>query len=145
MENREKTMYELIMEEVKNNPILTEEEAQPMSLEEMFDEEDFLEEIAIIDRIAEQYSEEKDKSKVKALIDEALEKRRLLHEMLEEVKRNPILTESERKQVNLFMEEFKQSGGMSTEELIQKLNAVPLEEFINDLREEIRNYPNDNI
>ena len=70
-------MYELIMEEVKNNPILT-EEAQPMSLEEMFDEEDFLEEIAIIDRIAEQYSEEKDKSKVKALIDEALEKRRLL-------------------------------------------------------------------
>ena len=56
-----------------------------------------------------------------------------------------ILTKSERKQVNLFMEEFKQSGGMSTEELIKKLNAVPLEEFINDLREEIRNYPNDNI
>lgn len=56
-----------------------------------------------------------------------------------------ILTESERKQVNLFMEEFKQSGGMSTEELIKKLNAVPLEEFINDLREEIRNYPNDNV
>ena len=56
-----------------------------------------------------------------------------------------ILTKFERKQVNLFMEEFKQSGGMSTEELIKKLNAVPLEEFINDLREEIQTYSNENI
>ena len=82
MKNKEKNIHEIIMEEVRNNPILTEEESQPMTSEEMFDEEDFLQEIAIIDKIAEQYSEEMDKTKVKALINEALEKRRLLSESI---------------------------------------------------------------
>lgn len=74
------SMLESILEEAKRNPILSLEESQPMSSEELFDEEDFLQEIAIIDSIAEQYAEEKDKSKVRSLINEALEKRRVLRE-----------------------------------------------------------------
>ena len=70
-----KTIHDQIMEEVRNNPILSEEECVPMSEEEMFDEEDFLEEITIIDRIAANYSAEKDKTKVKNIIDQALEDR----------------------------------------------------------------------
>ena len=71
-----KTIHDQIMEEVRNNPILSEEECVPMSEEEMFDEEDLLKEIAIIDSIAENYSAEKDKTKVKNIIDNALEYRR---------------------------------------------------------------------
>lgn len=36
-----KTIHDQIREEVRNNPILSEEECVPMSEEEMFDEEDF--------------------------------------------------------------------------------------------------------
>ena len=53
-----------------------------------------------------------------------------------------ILTESERKEVDLFMEEFKAKGGMSTEELISRLDAIPFEEFMNDMSQRIRNYNN---
>ena len=78
MRRKEKAVtWKEIMEEVRNNP-LTEEEAQLMSSEELFDEEEFLQEIAIIDSIAEQYAEEKDKSKVRFLIDEALEKKKIV-------------------------------------------------------------------
>lgn len=51
-----------------------------------------------------------------------------------------ILTESERKEVDLFMEEFKAKGGMSTEELISRLDAIPFEEFMDEIRERIKNY-----
>lgn len=71
-----KTIHDQIMEEVRNNPILSEGECVPMSEEEMFDEEDFLEEMAIINSIVENYSEEKDKTKLKNIIDETLEYRR---------------------------------------------------------------------
>ena len=83
--NKKKSMYEEIMEEVRNNPILTEEESQSIDLDEVVDElfdKEFLEEISIIDNMAQQYSEEKDKIKVKALIDEAIKKNKLLHESI---------------------------------------------------------------
>ena len=51
-----------------------------------------------------------------------------------------ILTESERKEVDILMEEFNAKGGMSTEELISRLGAIPFEEFMNIMSEKIRNY-----
>ena len=38
------------------------------------------------------------------------------------------------------MEEFKAKGGMSTEELISRLDAIPFEEFMDEIRERIKNY-----
>lgn len=51
-----------------------------------------------------------------------------------------VLTESEQREVDMITEEFKARGGMSTEELISRLKAIPFEEFMNKLSEKIRNY-----
>lgn len=51
-----------------------------------------------------------------------------------------VLTESEQREVDLITEEFKARGGMSTEELISRLGAIPFEEFMNKMSEKIRNY-----
>lgn len=51
-----------------------------------------------------------------------------------------ILTESEQNEVTMITEEFDASGGMSTEELIVRLNAITLDEFMNNMSEKIRNY-----
>ena len=49
-----------------------------------------------------------------------------------------IISEQERQDINLLKEEFEQRGGMTTEELIERLGAVPFEEFINNLRKKVR-------
>lgn len=51
-----------------------------------------------------------------------------------------LLTEKEREKLQLFKEEFKQRKGMSSEELIQKLNAIPLKDFIAELSEDIKTF-----
>ncbi len=51
-----------------------------------------------------------------------------------------VLTESEQREVDMITEEFKARGGMSTEELISCLKAIPFEEFMNKMSEKIRNY-----
>ena len=56
-----------------------------------------------------------------------------------------VLTESERKEIDLLLEEINAKGGMSTEELIVRLDAIPFEEFMNNLSRKIRNSNNDNI
>ena len=48
-----------------------------------------------------------------------------------------VLTESEQREVDLITEEFKARGGMSTEELVSRLNAIPFEEFMNKLEKRI--------
>ena len=53
---------------------------------------------------------------------------------------NVVLTESEQREVDLITKEFKARGGMSTKELIERLNAIPFEEFMNKMSEKIRNY-----
>ena len=50
------------------------------------------------------------------------------------------LNESEKREVDMITEEFKARGGMSTEELISRLGAIPLEDFMKIMREKIRNY-----
>ena len=49
-----------------------------------------------------------------------------------------IISEQERQEINLLKEEFEQRGGMTTEELIERLGAIPFEEFINNLRKKVR-------
>ena len=51
-----------------------------------------------------------------------------------------IYTESQRREIEKFTEEFKARGGMSTEELITRLGAIPFDEFMRQMREKIRNY-----
>ena len=51
-----------------------------------------------------------------------------------------VLTESEQREVDLITEEFKAKGGMDDVELMSRLNAIPFEEFMNKMREKIRNY-----
>lgn len=51
-----------------------------------------------------------------------------------------VLNESEQREVDLITEEFKAKGGMSTEELISRLGAIPFEEFMEKMSEKIRNY-----
>lgn len=51
-----------------------------------------------------------------------------------------ILTESERKEAAALAEELKKKRGMSTAELISRLDAIPFEEFMNHVSEKIRNY-----
>lgn len=51
-----------------------------------------------------------------------------------------VLNESEQREVDLITEEFKAKGGMSTEELISRLDAIPFEEFMEKMSEKIRNY-----
>lgn len=48
-----------------------------------------------------------------------------------------VLTESEQREVDMITEEFKARGGMSTEELISRLNAIPFEDFMNKLDKRI--------
>ena len=51
-----------------------------------------------------------------------------------------VLTELEQREVDLITEEFKARGGMSTEELVSRLTAIPFQEFMNKMSEKIRNY-----
>lgn len=55
-----------------------------------------------------------------------------------------VITESERKEINSLIEEFKQKGGMSTEELISRLDAIPFEDFMNNMSKRIREYGKEN-
>ena len=48
-----------------------------------------------------------------------------------------VLTESEQREVDLITKEFKARGGMSTKELIERLNAIPFEDFMNKLDKRI--------
>jgi hypothetical protein len=50
------------------------------------------------------------------------------------------LTEEQEKKIDDFMEEFSRRGGMSTKELITRLNAVTLDEFMRKFDEKITNY-----
>ncbi len=56
-----------------------------------------------------------------------------------------VLTESEQREVDMITEEFKARGGMSTEELISRLDAIPFEEFMNKLEKRIETIKDDNI
>ena len=47
------------------------------------------------------------------------------------------LTEAEQAKIDKFLEEFKARGGMSTEELISRLGAIPFEEFMDKLENRI--------
>ena len=40
--------------------------------------------------------------------------------------------------INLLKEEIRQKGGMTTQELIERLGAIPFEDFINHLRQKVR-------
>ena len=50
---------------------------------------------------------------------------------------NVVLTESEQREVDLITKEFKARGGMSTKELIERLNAITFEDFMNKLDKRI--------
>ena len=50
---------------------------------------------------------------------------------------NVVLTESEQREVDLITKEFKARGGMSTKELIERLNEIPFEDFMNKLDKRI--------
>lgn len=51
-----------------------------------------------------------------------------------------VFCESEQQEVDLITEEFKARGGMDSDELISRLNAIPFEEFMNMMSEKIRTY-----
>lgn len=51
-----------------------------------------------------------------------------------------VLTDTEQREHDLFLEEFKARGGMDDEELIARLGAIPFDEFMRKLEERIRNY-----
>jgi hypothetical protein len=53
------------------------------------------------------------------------------------------LSEEQEKKIDDFMAEFSRRGGMSTKELITRLNAVTLEEFMRKFDEKIMNYKSD--
>ena len=61
------------------------------------------------------------------------------------MKNKVVLTESEEKKLNLIMDEIIQNGGLTTEQMIERFNAIPFEQFINNLREKVENRINDNI
>lgn len=48
-----------------------------------------------------------------------------------------ILNESEQREVDLIIVEFKARGGMDDDELISRLGAIPFEEFMNKLEKRI--------
>lgn len=56
-----------------------------------------------------------------------------------------IITESERKEIDSLIEESKQRGRISTEQLISRLEAIPLEDFMNNINKEYRNMKKKNI
>ena len=51
-----------------------------------------------------------------------------------------ILNKTEKREIDIITEEFKARGGMGTEELISRLNAIPFEDFMKIMSEKIRNY-----
>ena len=51
-----------------------------------------------------------------------------------------VLNESEQREVDMITEEFKERGGMSTEELISRLGAIPFEDFMKIMSKKIHNY-----
>lgn len=51
-----------------------------------------------------------------------------------------VLKESEQREVNLITEEFKARGGMSTEELKSRLDAIPFEDFMKEMSKKIKEY-----
>ena len=51
-----------------------------------------------------------------------------------------ILSDSDHQAIELLIEEFNSRGGMSTEELLSRLDAVPFEEFQEELKEKIKNF-----
>ena len=53
---------------------------------------------------------------------------------------NVEMTYSEHRSINLLLEEFNARGGMSTEDLIIRLDAVPFDEFQKALLDKIRNF-----
>jgi glucose-6-phosphate-specific signal transduction histidine kinase len=53
------------------------------------------------------------------------------------------LSEEQEKKIDDLMEEFSRKEGMSTKELIARLNPVTIDEFFHELREKIRNYKSD--
>ena len=61
------------------------------------------------------------------------------------MKNKVVLTESEEKKLNLIMDEIIQNGGLTTEQMIERFNAIPFEQFINNLREKVEIRINDNI
>lgn len=48
-----------------------------------------------------------------------------------------VLTDAEQREHDLFLEEFKARGGMSTKELMTRLNAIPFDEFMRKLEKRI--------
>lgn len=57
---------------------------------------------------------------------------------------NVEMTDSEHQGIGLFNEELLAKGGMSTEELIIRLDTIPFEVFQNGLKEKIENYKVEN-
>jgi hypothetical protein len=53
------------------------------------------------------------------------------------------LTEEQERKIDDLREEFSRRGSMSTKELITRLNAVTLEEFMRKFDEKIMNYKDD--
>ena len=47
-------------------------------------------------------------------------------------------SDEENANMEAFKNEFMERGGMSTEEMIKRFQAIPLEEFIEDLRQGIK-------
>ena len=47
-------------------------------------------------------------------------------------------SDEENAKMEAFKKEFLERGGMSTEEMIKRFEAIPLEEFIEDLKQKIR-------
>lgn len=48
-----------------------------------------------------------------------------------------VLNESAQRKVDLLTEEFNARGGMSTKELMSRLNAIPFDEFMRKLEKRI--------
>lgn len=48
-----------------------------------------------------------------------------------------VLTDAEQREHDLFLEEFKARDGMSSEELISRLGAIPFDEFMRKLEKRI--------
>ncbi len=55
-------------------------------------------------------------------------------------KNNVMLTEQEKKDEMSLLKESEQCGGMTTDELIQRLSAVSYDDFQNNLKMKIQNY-----
>jgi hypothetical protein len=49
-----------------------------------------------------------------------------------------VLTPVEQDEINRLLMEFKERGGMDDKELISRLNAIPFEEFMDQVSKKIR-------